>query len=363
MKCKLISLIVLADLTLFSGLARAQKNVSVFSISPTALSQRELDIATANGPQKSAVASAIRAGASPAATGLAPTPMQKVLRAQLQVLGGVAGGGGDEDGIDFQRAAFEAIESFKTLMPNEYMSLQNYGIAKVPANTKIIVVDDKLYVSIDGFSQESLAINFPDLNTIVVNRMRWRGLTEHKKRLGIVLHEVFSLKHIESSGSYNISAKYMNQLGISQDVVQELRTPVINKTGFNLSSFIAGSYVRDRGGEGAYYNCKMRIGTIPTSNAATITFSSCSGYGIYRGDQMDSDTTSISVSCSAYGSMGPFCFGTLPAVKEQSNMWGSKKFVPTSEIVVFTFDEQKNAVLTFYDANGERLNKSLAFLK
>lgn len=131
-------------------------------------------------------------------------------------VGGNSGGGGDEDGIEFQKTAIEAFQDLKEKLPLMYQSLESVGIEEIISSMKVVVVNDALDVQAKAYMQNSVAVNFPETITVVVNRPRWMGITDRVKRKGIAMHEVLSLKKLETTGLYAISAKYLAAMGADE---------------------------------------------------------------------------------------------------------------------------------------------------
>lgn len=129
--------------------------------------------------------------------------------------GGNTGGGGDEVGLDFQRALQNSLENMRTKMPELYQSLEKHQLDDVATSAKIIVVDEALNVEVKDLLQTSVAVNLPESSTILVNRSRWNALTDNKLKESIALHEILSLKKVESTGSYPVSSKYISREGTS----------------------------------------------------------------------------------------------------------------------------------------------------
>ena len=128
-------------------------------------------------------------------------------------LGTNSGGGGDEVGLDFQRTLQSALEGLRNHSSKTFSSLEKQGIAAVVDQAKIIVLDEDLEASIKGYTQNSVAVNLPEMKTILVNRQRWNNVLDSKIKEGIALHEVLSLMKLESTGNYAISSKYVTAKG------------------------------------------------------------------------------------------------------------------------------------------------------
>lgn len=132
-------------------------------------------------------------------------------------IGGNSGGGGDEEGLDFQNTALRALAGLRNTLPDLYHSLESADLVSVIAAMNVIVVDEGLAVEAQIFVQNSVAANLPDYATVVLNRKRWRAIRDQGLREGIALHEVLSLKRLESTGDYSISSRYVKALGVSPE--------------------------------------------------------------------------------------------------------------------------------------------------
>lgn len=130
-----------------------------------------------------------------------------------QLMGGVNGGGGDEVGLKFQSVIQTALQNLKS-WNNSFFTEHEKQIEMTIERMKIIVVDDTLDVKLKGLIQASVAVNFPEFNLIIVNRVRWKNIQEAALLEGIALHEVLSLMEIEMTGFYPISSKYVSSSGV-----------------------------------------------------------------------------------------------------------------------------------------------------
>lgn len=137
-------------------------------------------------------------------------------QAKAFVIGGDhAGNGGNEVGLEFEssfrqaliKVAAHKIEGLESIVKIDYdIRLRDL---------KILVVDEPLQVTIDGQTQECVAINYPDQKAIRVSSIKWKALDNPWIREGIALHEVLSLLGFESTGQYRYSARYISNF--SQD--------------------------------------------------------------------------------------------------------------------------------------------------
>lgn len=139
-------------------------------------------------------------------------------------LGTNSGGGGDDDGIKFQKTIQDALEKLKLRVPEAYKFLKNYQLATFAEKVKVIVVDDALDVAVKGYIQNSVAVNLPETGVILLNRSRLNEIHDTNLMEAIALHEILSLKKLESTGVYSISAKYLSAQGASlKELANSLR--------------------------------------------------------------------------------------------------------------------------------------------
>jgi hypothetical protein len=118
-------------------------------------------------------------------------------------------GGGDEVGLEFQRALQDVIAELQSTMPNLYQKLEENNFSKTVANTKVVVADEGLGVEYLAYIQDSVAANIPETVTVLVNRQRWIAIQEYKVKKAIAFHEALSLAKLEETGSYVISSRYL----------------------------------------------------------------------------------------------------------------------------------------------------------
>lgn len=125
------------------------------------------------------------------------------------------GGGGDDIALEFQQYSADAV---RDMQPHSefYKVLSEYEILKRSSEARIIIVDEALDIQTQNLIQNSVAANFPEENTILINRARWARIEDVRIKKAIVLHEVLSLQRIEQTGFYPISSKYLNFLGMSE---------------------------------------------------------------------------------------------------------------------------------------------------
>lgn len=119
-------------------------------------------------------------------------------------------GGGDEVGLDFQQALKRSLREL-AIRPMNGLSLDEIEAATERAS--IIAVEHDLTVNTGKFTQESVATNEPVTGIIQVNRARWNAIGSEKMKEAIALHEVLSLAGKESTGHYQYSSLYLENLG------------------------------------------------------------------------------------------------------------------------------------------------------
>jgi hypothetical protein len=122
-------------------------------------------------------------------------------------------GGGDEVGLDFQRAFSVAVKSVQEGKLAGPFTAED--LLQTARDSRILVVDDTLLVTLDGSIQNSIAVNEPAKGLIRINRARWNLLKDERLKEAVALHEVLSLRRIESTGDYSYSARYLEVYGLS----------------------------------------------------------------------------------------------------------------------------------------------------
>lgn len=123
-------------------------------------------------------------------------------------------GGGDEVGLEFQRAAAKAVASLR-------VGVGGVDRARLEAllESARYVVPRKLdAISFRGAGQEGVAVNDRATGTIYIHRARWKALPE-ASRERIALHELLSLMGLEGTGDYHISATVETVAGHRPDPV------------------------------------------------------------------------------------------------------------------------------------------------
>lgn len=148
---------------------------------------------------------------------------KKLLKGSIRYrVGGNSGGGGDEDGLDFQRTALQALKGLETNLPEVYETLRPLELENYIDAMSVLVIEEEIDVEAQEFFQNSIAVNFPDSLTIILSRPRWKSVQDQGLREGIALHEILSLARIESTGNYTISAKYASTLGTTMTSLKNL---------------------------------------------------------------------------------------------------------------------------------------------
>jgi hypothetical protein len=122
-------------------------------------------------------------------------------------------GGGDEVGLEFRNAFANALRAVKDGTIGGNFSAED--LEKAAEKARVLVVEESLSVSFGGAKQDSVAVNIPADALIKVNRTRWIGLKTEKLKEAVALHEVLSLIGVERTGYYEISARYLEQAGLS----------------------------------------------------------------------------------------------------------------------------------------------------
>ncbi|OFZ29255.1 MAG: hypothetical protein A2622_07495 [Bdellovibrionales bacterium RIFCSPHIGHO2_01_FULL_40_29] len=128
--------------------------------------------------------------------------------------GGVAGGGGDEVGVDFEMSLYSGLKRLEFTDPNSFIKMNYLGLNKLLKKVKFIVVEDDLKViATKDTLQNSVAVNDRKTKVIYIQRARWAAITDTNLKEGIAIHEIASLLGIERTGAYKISAKYIAEAG------------------------------------------------------------------------------------------------------------------------------------------------------
>ncbi|MFN8845466.1 MAG: hypothetical protein ACK5V3_00305 [Bdellovibrionales bacterium] len=134
-------------------------------------------------------------------------------KGQFKSLGGVNGGGGDEVGLDFQQAFFTSLRKSQGLPENFYQKLAPESLAEVIDQISVYVTDENVPVKVQNFIQNSVAYNEISSKQILINRMRWNAIQDSAVKEAVALHEILSLKGVERTGYYPVSARYLSLVG------------------------------------------------------------------------------------------------------------------------------------------------------
>jgi len=161
--------------------------------------------------------------------------LDKYLGKKNLALGTKDGGGGDDVAIDFSGAAEKALRELQQADAKTYSELMVKGIEGVLANAHIIVVDDTLDVEFKNLIQSSVAFNSPKWQTILVNRARWKDIPSENLKKSIALHEVLSLRGLESTGYYPISGRFWTLISL-QNPVREKDLGVVPQAIYNCAT-------------------------------------------------------------------------------------------------------------------------------
>lgn len=122
-------------------------------------------------------------------------------------------GGGDEIGLEFRNAFENAFRLVKEGKVSGAFSPE--ALEEAAKKAHVLVVDESLSVTFGNTKQDSIAVNIPAEGLIKVNRYRWSALKLEKLKEAVALHEVLSLIGVERTGYYEISARYLEQAGLS----------------------------------------------------------------------------------------------------------------------------------------------------
>lgn len=128
------------------------------------------------------------------------------------------GGGGDNIALEFQDAARGALRYLEQNFPEIFQELLSQDVETLIETAKVFVVDEALDVENKKFIQSSVAFNSPKSQTIYINRLKWVEILNENIKKAIALHEVLSLKNIESTGRYPISTKLYSKLSLDHTV-------------------------------------------------------------------------------------------------------------------------------------------------
>jgi ankyrin repeat protein len=123
--------------------------------------------------------------------------------------GSSARGGGDPLALEFKATADVALKNLQLLKRAPFSDVNFALLQKKIDTAQVIITDQSLDVSKDGFTQNSAAENQPENNLIIVNRESYTVLAATVQQ-ALALHEFLSLMGIESTGNYPISGKFLS---------------------------------------------------------------------------------------------------------------------------------------------------------
>ncbi len=123
--------------------------------------------------------------------------------------GKTIGNGGDEIALEFQNAALRALDvslGLGLIQQSDIFPLRNAAL-----KAAYLTTENPLGSFRGEIEQESIAVNLPESNTILINRWRWLDVTNPRLQEGVALHEVLSLLGKESTANYSVSGAYLAQ--------------------------------------------------------------------------------------------------------------------------------------------------------
>lgn len=138
-----------------------------------------------------------------------------VLALALPAHAGREGNGGDGEALQFKLAGEAAIQSI-IADPARYPEVRNLDLRQALDRAQILVTQQTLVVTKDGIRQDSVAVNYPTKDLIVLNRARWASQPARVQQ-GLALHEILGLEGIETTGNYAVSQRFLMNAGLSCD--------------------------------------------------------------------------------------------------------------------------------------------------
>jgi hypothetical protein len=136
--------------------------------------------------------------------------------AQSNAMAGRMSHGGDPLALEFTQAANSALAVLEA-SPATFPEIVGAHLDTVIAKAKVLISDAPLTVEENGVTQESVAVNYPSTQTVVINRSRWEAIATYDVKSAVALHEILGLKGIESTGVYTISQRYLQVTGTACD--------------------------------------------------------------------------------------------------------------------------------------------------
>lgn len=132
-------------------------------------------------------------------------------------------GGGDEVGLEFLSIAQSTLRDLEKNHRFLYQQVKTVDLESVLDNLRVLTVDTALKVTVGTLTQDSIAVNDRSEQVILVNRKRWKSITDKRVKAGIVLHEILSLAGLEETGFYPISSRYVTALGVPSDSIKPIK--------------------------------------------------------------------------------------------------------------------------------------------
>jgi hypothetical protein len=147
-------------------------------------------------------------------------------------LGNEGANGGDEVALEFKQAFASAMARAGAKSPLIHEMIVNAGLPRFLDSAVVMVTSESLVVKRDGFYQDSIAVNYPKINLIIVSRPRWKEL-RNEIREALALHEVAGLAGLEATGQYSISAVYLSLFSLDVDPAFDF-TPVCGRLEYQI---------------------------------------------------------------------------------------------------------------------------------
>jgi hypothetical protein len=126
------------------------------------------------------------------------------------------GNGGDEVALEFNQAFSTAIRNINEKLPHLAAFLNTKELSAVIAKATILITDGPLPVSLNGIPQSSIATNDVEKQQVLIQRARWKELTNSHIKEALALHEILSLARLESTGQYAHSGMYLTLFELYQ---------------------------------------------------------------------------------------------------------------------------------------------------
>jgi|GEM_PF-5027533 hypothetical protein len=124
------------------------------------------------------------------------------------VVGNEGGGGGETVGLEFQAAAYRALQNADSTLLDK--ATYQRAIETI-RNARFLVTKEKLTVlDQNGREMNPVAVNYPNLQSIYIDAEKWNGIAHEDVRQSLSFHEVLSLMKIEKTGDYHLSSRLKN---------------------------------------------------------------------------------------------------------------------------------------------------------